>query len=212
VTDAKTSRRELYAAMTKAAILAAAKRLFVEHGFDATSVDDIARESQVSKGAVYHHFQDKREVFAQVYREVELAVVTAVATVALRPDLDPWQRVVEATRACLQSYVADPDARALLREVSRALGQERARELDEELALPPIRALLEELHRVGELHEVNIRSAALLVFRMLSEAAMAIADAADPDEAARDLEPLCLYMFAGLRTPAATQAGAVPSR
>jgi hypothetical protein len=53
VSDVKISRRDRYAALTCEAVLDAAKTLFVSNGFDATSVDEIARVAQSSKGAVY---------------------------------------------------------------------------------------------------------------------------------------------------------------
>ena len=78
MSDVKLGRREKYAALTKEAVLDAAKQLFVTEGFDATSVDDIARLSEVSKGAVYHHFSDKREVFAELFRATLASAVQAV--------------------------------------------------------------------------------------------------------------------------------------
>lgn len=51
----QTERRQA----TQAAILKAAKRLFGERGFAATTIDDIAAGARVAKGAVYHHFAAK---------------------------------------------------------------------------------------------------------------------------------------------------------
>lgn len=194
----------MYAALTRSAILDAAQKLFVERGFDATSVDDIARESQLSKGAVYHHFQDKQQVFAEVYVAAEKVVVTTVAESVLQPDLGPWERVEVAARTALHSYAADPDTRALLRQATSVLGEERTRMLDAEVALPLIRGLLEEMSRLGELRPINIDTAAQLVFRLLAEASMNIALAEDPATASEDVEVVMLGMLEGLRaTPPA---------
>ncbi|MGK8520164.1 TetR/AcrR family transcriptional regulator [Nocardia asteroides] len=199
MSEVKASRRDMYAALTKTAILDAARKLFVERGFDATSVDDIARESQLSKGAVYHHFQDKQQVFAEVYLAAEKVVVGAVAESVMQPELEPWERAEVAARTALSRYAAEPDTRALLRQVTGVLGEERTRALDAEVALPLIRGLLEELNRLGLLRPVDVETTAQMVFRLLAEASLAIALAADPDAASRDVEVVMLSMLRGLR-------------
>ncbi len=193
----------MYAAMTKAAILDAARSLFVSRGFDATSVDDIARESQVSKGAVYHHFQDKQEVFVEVYRGAEQAVVAAVAEAVAQPGLQPWEQIETATRAALHAYATDHAARVLMRQAPQVIGQDRTRELDAELALPLVTGLLAEMARLGELRSVDLDSAALLVFHLVSDAAMTITMAPDPDAALSAVTTVMLNMLGGLRQPPA---------
>lgn len=194
----------MYAALSRTAILDAARKLFVERGFDATSVDDIAREAQLSKGAVYHHFRDKQQIFAQVYLEAERGVVAAVATAAAAPDLGPWQRAENAASKVLELYAADPDTRALLRQASSVLGSERARAIDTEVALPLIVAVLAELSEVGELRSMSIEVAAPLVFRLLVEGSMAIALADDPASVYQEVEVVMLSMLRGLRTDSAS--------
>jgi AcrR family transcriptional regulator len=195
----KGSRRDMYAAMTRSAILDTARRLFVERGFDATSVDDIARESQLSKGAVYHHFQDKQQVFAEVYTEVEKVVIGAVAQRVVDSDGTPWERAETAARTALELYAADPDVRSLLRQAAGVLGAERTRTLDEAVAMPVIDGLLGELHRLGQLRPMNIAVAAQLVFRLLADGSMTIALADDPAAVSRDVEAVTLFMLSGLR-------------
>lgn len=189
----------MYAALTRTAILDAARKLFVQRGFDATSVDDIARESQLSKGAVYHHFRDKQQVFAEVYLDAEKTVITAVAEAAAAPDLPPWERAEVAARTSLALYAADPDTRALLRQATSVLGAERTRSLDAEVAMPLIEGLLSELSRLGLLQPMNIDVAAQLVFRLLGEGSMTIALAEDPAQASNDVETVTLAMLRGLR-------------
>ncbi|MEU7137881.1 helix-turn-helix domain-containing protein [Nocardia sp. NPDC046473] len=199
MSEVRASRRDMYAALTRTAILDAAKELFVARGFDATSVDDIARESQLSKGAVYHHFQDKQQVFAEVYAAAEKAVFDVVAEAVIKPGLGPWEVAELAARTALQAYAADESTRALLRQATSVLGQERARTLNSELALPMIRALLEAVAGLGELRPVDIETAAQMVFRMLAEASMLITLADDPDSASQNVEFVALSMLRGLR-------------
>ncbi|MCQ4118925.1 TetR/AcrR family transcriptional regulator [Rhodococcus tibetensis] len=198
MSDVKHGRREIYAALTRKAVLDAAKTLFVGKGFANTSVGDIATLANVSKGAVYHHFDDKQEIFAQLFRESLGGVLQAVADSMLGFD-QPWARVDAATRTFLAVYVADPEARMLLQQVVGVLGEQRTRALDEEFALPIIRAMLVELDKVGELKPVSIDATARIIFDVLCGAASSLVDATNAEVAAHELEVAILCMFSGFR-------------
>jgi AcrR family transcriptional regulator len=211
VSDVKPGRRERYAAQTRAAVLAAARSLFVAGGFDATSVEDIARRSEsskgaeTSKGAVYHHFSDKREIFAEVFRDSQATV--------LRTTLDsmadtgrPWRDLAAATRAYLDGYVADDGARALLRQAIGVLGWDRVRAIDEEAAFPALRGILEELVRTGQARPVPLTAAGELIFGLFCNAVLFIAaqDADTAGAASRDVEAVVSALLSGLRPDSAT--------
>jgi AcrR family transcriptional regulator len=87
---------------TREEILAAADRLFVEHGFHATSVDQIAQAAGYTKGAVYSNFAAKEDVFFAVYeRRMERAVVQLERTLAAADDPAGW----------IESVIADTSTR-----------------------------------------------------------------------------------------------------
>lgn len=199
--DVRPSRRERYAALTRAAVLDAAKTLFVSNGFDATSVDDIARLAQSSKGAVYHHFRDKRQIFTAVYRASQDAVVGKVIESMTTSTGDPWERVETGLRLFLRSYVADEGARALLRQVMGVLGWDGVKALDEETALPFLRATLQEFVAKGYARPVPIDATVEIFFGVFSNAILYIAAADDPDTAANDVEIAIFCAFEGLKSP-----------
>jgi AcrR family transcriptional regulator len=200
VTDVKTSRREMYAALTRSAVLDAAQTLFVTKGFDATSVDDIAQMSQSSKGAVYHHFRDKQEIFAEAFVGIQSDVIRT-ALDAIDDDHTPWQRVEAATGAFLRGYVANDAARAMLRQVMGVLGWDRVRAIDEQMALPLVRAMIEETIRSGDVDEtIPVDTAADLLYSLYCNAVLVIAASADPGNAAHESEQIIYAMLRGLRT------------
>ena len=103
-------------------MLDAARALFVAKGFDATSIDEIALSSRSSKGAIYHHFQNKQAIFAEVFRASQAAIMQAVLPAALESmpaDADPWEQALLAISAVLRCYVDDDDARILLPRIRR---------------------------------------------------------------------------------------------
>src|SRR5579884_289296 len=89
-TDDPRSRRDEYSEATRRALLESAGRLFAEKGFAATSLDEVAAEARVTKGAVYHHFANKQAVFEAVADEAEAATAAAIVD-AFQGKKDPWE-------------------------------------------------------------------------------------------------------------------------
>jgi plasmid stability protein len=122
---------------------------------------------------------------------------TAIA--AMPSDATAWQRVEQATRAFLRSYVVDDDARTLLRQALSVLGWDRVRELDEEKSLPLIRATLTAAMRTGEAKPVPVPAAADILFSVYCNAVLAVAAGHDPGRTADDVEIVILTLLNGLR-------------
>jgi AcrR family transcriptional regulator len=200
VSDVKVSRRDRYAALTCAAVLDAAKTLFVAKGFDATSVDEIAREAQSSKGAVYHHFRDKQAIFTELFRASQEALVAkVVAAMPTDAETQPWAKVELAVRLFLRSYVADDDARALLRQVVSVLGWDRVRELNEQQTLPFLRATLENFVANGYARPVPVEATVEIFFSMFYNAVLYVTDSADPTKACDEAETVISCALEGLK-------------
>jgi AcrR family transcriptional regulator len=202
VSDVKVSRRERYAALTCEAVLEAAKTLFVTKGFDATSVDEIALLAESSKGAVYHHFRDKREIFTELFRASQEAVTAKVIDAMItEPDVPPWEKAETAIRLFLGNYVADAAARALLREVVSVLGWDRVREINEQQTLPFLRTTMESFVANGYARPVPIEATIEIFFSMFYNAVLYITDSSDPDTASHEVETVIFCALEGLKTP-----------
>lgn len=204
------SRREKHAELTRIAVLDAARTLFVSKGFEATSVDDIAVASQSSKGAVYYHFKDKQEIFAEVFRASQADVMQATLPASLEAmpeNATPWQQALLAISAVLRVYVENDEARVLLRDSSAALGWHRKQELDEELALPLLRAVLTELVEAGEVDPIPVAVTAELLYALLSKAGPIIAAAGDPARVASEIEEVLSLLLGGLHRGSAASDG-----
>jgi AcrR family transcriptional regulator len=207
VADVKPSRRDINAGLTRAAVLDAARALFVAKGFEATSIDEIAISSSSSKGAIYHHFQNKQAIFAEVFRASQAAIMQAVLPAALESmpaDADPWDQALLAISAVLRCYVDDDDARILLRESAGALGWDRKQAVDEELALPLLRAVLTELIDGGQMMPVPVSITAELLYALLSKTGPIIAASEDPAQAVTEIEPVLFRMLNGLHRDSGT--------
>src|SRR4051812_1426101 len=65
---------------TRSALLAAARALFAERGYAGTAAEEVARAAGVTRGALYHHFRDKRDLFRAVHEQLEAALVATIAS------------------------------------------------------------------------------------------------------------------------------------
>jgi AcrR family transcriptional regulator len=81
-------------------ILHTAARLFQERGYEATSMQDVASALDVSKGALYHHFQSKDEILFEIMNH-GLDVFDEEVLNVVRPIPDP----VERLRACIARHI-----------------------------------------------------------------------------------------------------------
>ena len=136
------SRREQYAEQTRQALLDAAAAAFAERGFTGTSIDDIAASAQVTKGAVYHHFSDKRALFEAVLNRCdEAAKVQVFAAVSDHPE-DLWAGMLAALEVTL-TVCADPTVgRLIYVEGPIALGWTRWRQCEDQYTFTNVRLLL----------------------------------------------------------------------
>jgi AcrR family transcriptional regulator len=114
---------------TRAAIVKAAKRLFGERGFAATTMDKVATAAHVAKGAVYHHFETKEALFEAVFDEVSQDLVGEVDRVA-RSEKDVLAAMAAGTQAYFAACARDATGQIVLRDGPAVLGWERWREID----------------------------------------------------------------------------------
>lgn len=201
MSDVKPGRRERYAALTRAAIVEAAEELFVTKGFGETSVEEIAARSETSKGAVYHHFGDKREMFAEAFRAKQAGIMQA-ALESVTESGAPWDSIETATREFLGRYLAADNARALLRQAIEVLGWNRVRAIDEETALPLLRTALEEFTEAGAIRPLPIDTTAKILFSLYCDAVLFVA-ASDSHsvDTSQEIETVILALLRGLKPP-----------
>jgi AcrR family transcriptional regulator len=116
-------------AETKASLITAARRLFAAHGYAATSTEAILASAGVTRGALYHHYKEKTELFAdvclQMHDEASVAIVAAADSV--KDPLGALERGCEAW----MDYMARADARRILvMDAPSVLGWARWNEMD----------------------------------------------------------------------------------
>ncbi len=168
---------------TTAALVDAARELFARDGYDATSLDAVAARAKMTKGAVYHHFEGKRQLFEAVFtREVE-RMATPLAEAYLRKK-DPWEAFKASCRAFLDECLDPGLQRIVLLDASAAIGWEAIRRLE-----APLLEMMElAISRAADAGRIGPRPPAPLahfLFGALCEMAMIVARADNQKAAQR---------------------------
>jgi AcrR family transcriptional regulator len=165
-------------AATRTAILKAARKLFGDDGFQATTMDDIASAARVAKGAVYHHFKTKEDVFEAVFEEVSRDLVAEIARVS-RAEKDVLIAMAAGTQHYLAACSKGATGQIILRDGPAVLGWERWREIDARHFGGKIPRALEVAMERGLIARQPVEPLARLLLGAMTEAAVACAGASD---------------------------------
>jgi AcrR family transcriptional regulator len=177
--EKQPSLRSEQVAQTRAALVAAGRRLFGANGFAATSVEDIAREARVTTGALYHHFRTKAAVFEAVFEQVHADL--GAATLASVPETADAVELLVAGIGAFLDLMLEPDvARIIVTDAPAVLGLARFTELDERYALAATIAALQAANDSGALAIDDPPTLARLLFGALTRAGLLIASSPEP--------------------------------
>lgn len=198
---AGVSRRQQYSASTKRALVDVATRLFTEHGYAATSLDQIVAGARVTKGALYHHFSGKQAVFEAVFEAVERDASKRIRK-ALKGSRDPWEKALLGLRAFL-AIVQDPSyQRVVIQEGPAILGYERFREQEERSSYGLVQDMVRDVLRDStyDLSDEMLETFTRIFFGAMSAAGESVSSAADPRLAVARVETAIAFILTGLRT------------
>jgi len=158
---------------TTGELLAAARSLFAADGYAATSLDAVAAAAGVTKGALYHHFAGKRELFRAVY-EAEQRRLGEMESRAYARKRDPWDAFYAACRAFLEASLDPGVQRITLLDAPSALGWEAMREI-EAGSLAMMTKALQEAIDAGCIAPRPVEPLARILFGAICETAMTTA-------------------------------------
>jgi len=181
------------------ALVEAARELFTERDYDRVSTEQILERSGVSRGALYHHFPTKLELFKAVYEASERRVIESVVAAAVS-DGSPIELLREAARAYLRMAETDEELRRIGLTQSRAvLGWEDWREAAMRLGLGVVLAGVTAAIEAGELPPHDPETTAIVLLGALIEGAMLVVVAADRSVARERSEAVIVDLLEGLR-------------
>ncbi len=191
------SRAEMIEA-TRAKLLATARQAFREAGYAATSMDDFTAAAGLTRGALYHHFGDKKGLLAAVVEQIDGEMDQRLAAISAQAP-DAWTALRGRCRAYLE-MAAEPEIRRIVLQDARAvLGA--AADASQRQCLASLSALLQALMNQGVIEPAPLQALARLINGSLVESAFWIAqDAEGGPRLAQALQALDL-LLRGLRRP-----------
>lgn len=159
---------------TRSLIVAAARTLFLRDGVDATSTEAILTEAGISRGALYHHFASKRDVFAAVY-ELEAADAIQRAVASAKPADSAIETLIRTCLAWLREARKPHVARLLLQDGPALLGIQECREIEARHSLGRTMAGIEAAQDEEEVKVASVELTARVLNATLGELAVVLA-------------------------------------
>jgi AcrR family transcriptional regulator len=183
---------------TRASIIKAARRLFGDRSFAATTIDDIAASARVAKGAVYHHFPTKEAVFEAVFDQVSLDLGSELDRIS-RAENDPLAAMAAGTQGYFAACSKGSTGQIILRDGPAVLGWERWREIDAKHFGGKFPRALTAAMEAGVIARQPIEPLARLLLGAVTEAAVAVSAGPDIGKAGADYARAFRSLLGALR-------------
>ncbi|MEL7629486.1 TetR family transcriptional regulator [Pectobacterium aroidearum] len=161
---------------TRATLLATARKVFSERGYADTSMDDLTAQASLTRGALYHHFGDKKGLLAAVVEQIDAEMDERLQVISDTAE-DAWDGFRRRCRTYLEMALEPEIQRIVLRDARAVLGG--ASPDSQRHCVESMQRLIDNLIRQGVVAEADPQALAFLIYGSLAEAAFWIADGED---------------------------------
>jgi len=182
------------AARTKAALMAAGRRLFSQQPIDAVTVDDIVQSAEVGKGSFYNHFADREALARAITAQIRASIESAVARANAGVD-DPARRLARAVCTYLRHALDEPEQAGVLVHIHSG---------HTSLTAPLNRGLVEDLEMglaAGRFGVATVESGLLYVLGVTQLALVRIVQEPSRALAISLSQQMCALVLRGLGVP-----------
>ncbi|WP_433622991.1 TetR/AcrR family transcriptional regulator [Nocardia sp. CA-120079] len=184
---------------TRAALEQAGRRLFAERGFAATSAEELVTEAGVTRGALHHHYGDKRGLFLAVLEKIEVETTQEIENTigAGNPD-DILTSMAIGLNVFLEICQRPEMIRITLYDGPAVLGWQAFREFEARHGLGLVIAQLERARDAGLIADAPIQVLAQLIFSAVTEAGLIVAHATDKAAAQAQAQQSLMLLIGGI--------------
>jgi AcrR family transcriptional regulator len=186
-------------AATRAALVAAATRLFATQGYAGTPREDIVRAAGVTRGALYHHYADKADLFRAVFEAMEAEVMGRIGAAATGSD-DPVEQLRLGCRAYLDEALEPGVRRICIIDAPAVLDDATRREIATRYALGMVREVVAAAIDQGRMAPQPVEALSQLLLAAVMAGAQYVANAPDPSAARREAGGAIEALLDGLTT------------
>ncbi|MFA3631200.1 TetR family transcriptional regulator [Acinetobacter baumannii] len=174
------SVREQKMAETRKKLIEVARRAFAEYGYADTSMDKLTAEAGLTRGALYHHFGDKRGLFAAVVDQIDSQMAEYAQQHREQPD-DLWEGLLLEGQTYIQNALNPEFQRIVLRDGPAVLG-DPAHWPSQNRCLQSTRECVEQLLAAERIKIVDPEAAAVLFNGAAMNAALWVASSEYPEQ------------------------------
>ncbi|WP_323641417.1 TetR/AcrR family transcriptional regulator [Pectobacterium carotovorum] len=158
---------------TRATLLATARKVFSERGYADTSMDDLTAQASLTRGALYHHFGDKKGLLAAVVEQIDAEMDERLQVISDTAE-DAWEGFRRRCCAYLEMAREPEIQRIVLRDARAVLGG--ASPDSQRHCVESMQRLIDNLIRQGVVADADPQALASLIYGSLAEAAFWIAE------------------------------------
>jgi AcrR family transcriptional regulator len=184
---------------TRAALIRAARELFGTRGYSDVGTEEIVAKAGVTRGALYHQFADKRDLFRAVFEDLEQYIINRLGEQVVAKTTGPGAALAATTAAWLDVCEEPEVQQIVLVDAPGVLGWDQWREIGLRYAMGETMALLEAAMDEGTIARQPVRPLAHVVVGALDEAALYVARAEDRATARDEMAAVLERLIEGLR-------------
>jgi len=174
------TKHDLRSEATRRQLVTAARALFGARGYADVGTEEIVRAAGVTRGALYHQFRDKADLFAAVAEQVEAEITNRIAAGAAEAAADPLDALRAGARLFLDACAEPEVERIILLDAPAVLGWEAWRDLASRYGLGLVQVALQAAMDAGAIVQQPVVPLAHVLIGALDECALYIAEAEDP--------------------------------
>jgi AcrR family transcriptional regulator len=180
-------------------LIEVARDYFTKYGYADTALEDIAKESELTRGALYHHFKNKKGLFHIVLESVQKDIAARIETEAAKSE-ELWEQLLLGCLAFIAAAVEPQNKRIMLVDGPAVLGWETWRMMDEHNSMRLLRGQLQIMEKQGCLKRVSIEAMTHCLSGALNESALWIAQMPDYQQALAETKIIISNMLNGFRS------------
>ena len=174
------TKHDLRSEATRRQLVTAARALFGARGYADVGTEEIVRAAGVTRGALYHQFRDKADLFAAVAEQVEAEITNRIAAGAAEAAADPLDALRAGARLFLDACAEPEVERIILLDAPAVLGWEAWLDLASRYGLGLVQLALQAAMDAGAIVQQPVVPLAHVLIGALDECALYIAEAEDP--------------------------------
>lgn len=182
---------------TRDALTRAARALFVEKGYADTATPEIVKSAGVTRGALYHHFEDKADLFRTVVRAEFETVEREINASTVDAEMEGLDALLSGSLAYLSAMQEPGRVRILLLDGPAVLGRLEIDAIDQETSADSLRIGLREAMNAGAIRSLPLDPLTAQLSALFDRAALGVAAGDEPEQHMQVIE----HIFRSLQVP-----------